>query len=95
MDTSQDSFYTKDTPDLPLIPDHVGLCVAAFLTDRRCKRLLNRMLDGTPILTLQLNETVLKAIGHDVRGWRDWTDATREALDIVMNLKLVRWKRAA
>lgn len=96
MDAPHSRFYSNTPPeDFPPMPDHLAICVAAFLTDRRCKRLLNRLLDGTPVLTLQLNETVLLAIGHDVRGWRDWTDVTRAALDIVINLRSVRQMKAA
>lgn len=82
---------------LPPMPDHTALCVAAFLTDTKCKRLLRRLVvEGTPVLTLQLTETVLLAIGFDPRSWRDWTGVVVEAANVAEAFSgLEKKKRAA
>ncbi len=72
--------------DIGSYSDDVSRAAEAFRNNPKCRRLLREMWSGRrpAVLSLQLTETVLLALGEDVRGWRDWHDAVVAGSNIVL-----------
>ncbi len=69
-----------------LYEEDLNRVAEAFRSNPKCRRLLRDLWSGKRacVITLQLTETVLLALGEDVRAWRDWDEAVREASNVVL-----------
>ena len=73
-----------EIPDL--YKEDLNRAAEAFRSNPKCRRLPRDLWSGKRacVMSLQLTETVLLALGEDMRGWRDWDECVREASNVVL-----------